>query len=124
MKWRMSTCYLGRPRPKRSGLLSFVLRSAEFLGESDEKSFRSADVAETIDVLVRDDVADELRAARAEPFERIVDVVHGEHDAEVAQGVDRGVPVIRDDRRPEEAGEFEPAVAVRRAHHGDLYMLV
>src|SRR5690606_27813153 len=105
-------------------LLSFVLRSAEFLGESDEKSFRSADVAETIDVLVRDDVADELRAARAEPFERIVDVVHGEHDAEVAQGVDRGVPVIRDDRRPEEAGEFEPAVAVRRAHHGDLYMLV
>jgi hypothetical protein len=90
---------------------TLVLRSAEFLGESDEKPFRPPDVAEPIHVLILDDFADELRAARAEPFKRLVDVVHGEHDAEVAQGVDRGVPVICDDRRPEEAGELERRLA-------------
>src|SRR5690606_17819402 len=49
-----------------------------------------------------------------------VEVIHGEHDAEIAQGIDRGVPVVRDDGRREEAGELEPAVAVRRSHHGNL----
>lgn len=32
--------------------------------------------------------------------------------------------MIRDDRRREEAGQLQPAVAVRRAHHGNLDMLV
>src|SRR5204862_7178775 len=32
--------------------------------------------------------------------------------------------MIRDDRRREEAGELEPAVAVRRAHHGNLDALI
>ena len=69
-----------------SGGLSdvFVLRSAEFLGESDEKPFRPADVAEPIRVFILDYFAYELRAALAELFKRLVDVVHGEHDAEVA----------------------------------------
>ena len=62
----------------------FVLRSAKFLGESDEKPLRPTDIAEPIRVLILDYFAYELRAARAEPFKRIVDVVHGEHDAEVA----------------------------------------
>src|SRR2546430_9596272 len=62
----------------------FVLRSVEFLGESDEKPFRPADVAEPIRVFILDYFAYELRAALAEPFKRLVDVVHGEHDAEVA----------------------------------------
>src|SRR5215216_1962726 len=61
-----------------------VLRSAEFLGESDEKPFRPADVAEPIRVFILDYFAYELRAARAEPFKRLVNVVHGKHDAEVA----------------------------------------
>ena len=64
--------------------LSSHLRSAEFLGKSDEKPFRPTDVAESIRVFVLDDFAYELRAARAEPFKRLVDVVHSEHDAEVA----------------------------------------
>jgi len=68
-------------------VIVFVLRSAEFLGESDEKPFRAADVAEPIRVLVPDYFANELCAALAEPFKRLVDVVHGEHDAEVAQSV-------------------------------------
>jgi hypothetical protein len=49
----------------------------------------------------------------AEPGQRIVEVVHREHDAEVAEGVDRCVPVIGDRRRREKAREFDPAVAVR-----------
>ena len=69
-----------------SGGLSdiFVLRSAEFLGESDEKPFRPADVAEPIRVLILDYFAHELRATLAELFKRLVDVVHGKHDSEVA----------------------------------------
>ena len=39
-----------------------VRRSADFLGESDEKSLRPADVAEAIRVFVLDDFANELRA--------------------------------------------------------------
>jgi hypothetical protein len=67
-------------------------RSAEFLGESDEKLFRSADVAEPICVFVLNDFADDLRAAFAESFERPVDVVYGEHYAEVAERIHWGIP--------------------------------
>src|SRR2546423_14677619 len=35
-----------------------------------------------------------------------------------------GVPVIRDDTRREKPGELQPAVAVRRAHHGNLDTLI
>jgi hypothetical protein len=94
------------------------------LGESDEKPIWPADVAEPIRIFILDDFAYKLRAARAEPFKRLVDVVHGEHHAEVAKGVDRGVPVICDDRRREKAGELEPAVTVRCAHHGNLDTLI
>jgi hypothetical protein len=48
-------------------LIVFVLRSAEFLGESDEKSFRPADVAEPIRVFILDYFAYELRAAITKP---------------------------------------------------------
>ena len=54
------------------------------MGESDEKPFRPTYVAKPIRVLILDYFAYELRAAFAEPFKRLVDVVHGEHDAEVA----------------------------------------
>src|SRR5215472_14940173 len=106
--------------------LKFVceLRSAEFLSESDEKPFGPPYVAEPIPVLILDYFADELRATLAEPFKRLVDVVHGEHDAEVPQGVYRGVPVIGNDWRREEARKLEPAVAVRCAHHGNLNTLI
>jgi hypothetical protein len=49
------------------------------LGESDEKPFRPTEVAEPIRVFILDDFAYELRAARAEPFKRLVDVVHGDY---------------------------------------------
>src|SRR5215210_3504498 len=67
-----------------------------------------------------DDIDETLERLR----QRLVDVVHGEHDAEVAESVYWGVAVIRDRRRREEAGELEPAVAVRRAHHRNLDALI
>src|SRR5512143_2278106 len=92
----------------------------ELLGEPDEKSFRAADVAEPVRVFVLDHFADELRAALQEPGERLVDVVHREHDAQVAERVYRGVPVIGDYRWGEKARDLEPAVAVWGDHQGNL----
>ena len=52
------------------------------LGQPDKKAFRPADVAEPIRVFVLNHfAADELRTVLAEPPERLVDVIHGEHDA-------------------------------------------
>jgi hypothetical protein len=63
---------------------SLACSSTEFLREPDEKPFRPADVAEPISVFIPDYLAYELRSAFAEPLERLVDVVNGEHDAQVA----------------------------------------
>ena len=54
---------------------------SELLGESDENTFGAADVAEPIEDLVLHHFAHELRAMLAEPGERVVEVVHSEHDA-------------------------------------------
>ena len=67
-----------------------------------------------------DHFADDLRAAFAEPGERIVAVLHGEHDAEITESVDGGVAVIGYHRRREEPRQLEPAVTIRRTHHGNL----
>src|SRR5262245_2501096 len=82
-----------------SGLhLSHGIRSGsllpELLGEPQEDPFGTADVAEPIRVLILDHFADDRRAAFAEPGERVVDVLHGEHDAQVTESVHRGVAVI------------------------------
>jgi hypothetical protein len=98
--------------------------SVEFLGESYEKAFWSADVAESIRILIPDYFTYKLCAALPKFAKRLVDVVHGEHDAEVAQSIYWGVAVIRDDRWHEKAGELETAVAVRRAHHRNLDALI
>src|SRR5882762_8196447 len=143
-KWR-STVELSRPGGRRpeGRLERFVRRPAshreyaslsgichmcssgsllpELLGKPDENSFGAPDVAEPIRIFVLDHFADELRAAFPEPGERIVDVLHGEHDAQVAESVHRGAAVIGDHRRREESGDLEPAVTVRRTHHGNLY---
>jgi len=65
-------------------VIAFVSRSAEFLGESDEKPFLPTNVAEAIRVFILDYFAYELRAALAELFKCLVDVVHGEHNAQIA----------------------------------------
>ena len=81
----MSEAYIASRKSFRAGKgRRAIVRSAEFLSESYEKPFRPADVAEPIRVFILDYFAYELRASLAEPFKRLVDVVHGEHDAEVA----------------------------------------
>src|SRR5262245_59526474 len=92
----------------------------EFLGEPDENSFGAPDVAESILVFVLDHRAHELRAAFAEPGERIVDVLHREHDPQVTESVHRGAAVIGNHRWREESGHLDPAVTIRRTHHGNL----
>ncbi len=99
--------------------------STEFLSETDEKPFRPSDVAEPVDSLVLDHLsAYEIRAEVNQAIERVVDVVNCEHHSEVAQGVHWRVSVISDHLRRKETREFEPAVAIWRAHHGDLNALV
>src|ERR687898_3454372 len=80
-----------------------VLASADLLGQPDENALRASDVTEPIHVFVLNHFVDELRAMSAEPSERVVDVVHGEHDAQVAESVQRRVPVIGDHRRREKS---------------------
>src|SRR6476646_3713885 len=79
-------------RPSRS-THSF---SADLLGQPDENALGATDVAEPIHVFVLNHLVDELRAVLAEPGQRVVEVVHRKHDAEVPEGVHRRVPVIGD----------------------------
>src|SRR5262249_34568245 len=46
------------------------------------------------------------------------------HDAQIAERIHRRGAMIGDDGRGEEARQFEPAVPVWRAHHGDLNALI
>src|SRR5262245_37648493 len=92
----------------------------ELLSAPDENPLGTADVAEPIQVFILDHLADELRASFAEPGKRIVDVLHGEHDAKVAESVHGGAAMIGDHGRREETGHLEPTVTVRRTHHGNL----
>ena len=81
-------------RSHRCPSVSWAL--ADLLGEPDENALGASDVAKPIHVFVLDDFVDELRAVLSEPGKGFIEVVHGEHDAEVAEGVDRGVAVIGD----------------------------
>src|SRR6185437_6602472 len=92
----------------------------ELLSEPDENSFGAPYVAEPIRVLVLDHFADEFRAAPGEPGERIIDVLHGEHYAQVAERVHGVGAVIGNHGGREESRDLEPAVSVRRTHHGNL----
>jgi hypothetical protein len=57
----------------------------ELLGEPDENSFRTPDVAEPVDVFVIDDFINHRRTELTEPGEGVVDVLDCEHDAQVSQ---------------------------------------
>jgi hypothetical protein len=95
-------------------------RSAEFLGETEEKPFRPADVAEPVRVFILDYVAYELRAGVAEPFQRPVDVVRSEHDTKIAPSSARrdGFSVRRKKKR--KYGPYE-AVKVKLVQTSDPF---
>jgi len=60
-------------------------RNDDAAGAGEVQSLtRTADVAEPVRVLILDHFADELRTVLAEPLQRVLDVVHGEHDAQIA----------------------------------------
>src|SRR6185503_3505617 len=105
--------------PTFHGILSGGLLR-ELLGEPDENSFGTSDVAEPVGVFVIDDFIDHRRTELAEPAERVVEVLDGEHDAQVSQRVYGGCAVIGRDGGSVEPRELEAAVAVGGAHHGDL----
>jgi hypothetical protein len=54
---------------------------ADLLGQSDEDALGASDVTEPILILVLRQFTNQLGSVRAEPGERVVDVLHGEHDA-------------------------------------------
>jgi len=57
----------------------------ELLGEANENSFGTPDIAKSVDVFIVDDFIDHCRPELAEPGESVVDVLDGEHDAQVPQ---------------------------------------
>src|SRR5690606_23217698 len=71
-------------------------------------------------VFVLDDFIDHPRTELAEPGECVVEVLNGEHDAQVSQRVYGGRAVIGRDGGGVEAREFEATVTVRSTHHGDF----
>src|SRR5919206_1275824 len=79
-----------RHLPLLSGLRRNRLLLADLLGKPDEDPLRASDVTEPILILVLRQFTNQLGSVRAEPDERSVDVLHSEHDAEVAESVHRG----------------------------------
>ena len=92
--------------------------------QPDEDSFWAVDVAEPVDVFVIHHLANQLRAVWFELFEDRVEVVHVEHHAEVAEGVDGRSSVVFDDGGAVELAEFQAAMAVRCDHHRDFDRLI
>src|SRR5215207_1682896 len=96
-------------------LLSAVLR-----GQLDDDACGAADVAEPVVVPQVLDLAHECRAVVAQPGEDVVEVVDRERENADPGSVRRGVEVGGGSRRRVELRQFEPAVAVRGDHEGDL----
>ena len=67
-------------------------RLPELLGAPDEDSFGAPNVAEPVDAFEIDDFIDHRRPKLTEPSERVVNVLDGEHDAQVAERVHRRTP--------------------------------
>src|SRR3954471_11787246 len=109
---------------RRSGRKTRVSESADLLSQPDENPLGASDVAKPIHVFVIDYFVDELSAVLLQAGERVVEIVDGEHDSQIAQSVHWGVAVIGDHGWREKSREFDPAVAVGHPHHGDLDALV
>jgi hypothetical protein len=56
--------------------------------------------------------------------EHAVDVIDGEHDAEVTEGIYRSIPMIGNHSRRKESRQLDPTVAVGRTQHGNFDALV
>ena len=77
-------------RPLRQGAAAL----ADLLGQSDEKSFGSPDVAEPIHVFVLNHFAYELRAFAGELGYQFINIFNSEHDPKVPKSVHRSSSVV------------------------------
>ena len=95
--------------------------SEEFLGKRDNDARRASHVAEPVQVLVLDHLADEFGAVDAQAGHGVIEVSDREHDLPEAQRVRRGIRWLgRDQLRVAELRQLDPPVAVRCPHHGDV----
>jgi IS30 family transposase len=94
------------------------------LSQSDQDFFGAADIAKPIDVLVLNHFANELRAAPAQPRERVVNVLHGEHHSQVAQSVHRGAAVVGSHGGYEETRQLKAAEGGRQDTQTVVHALV
>ena len=86
--------------------------NARFLCQPGKISFGTQNVTESMHVLILNYLAHDLRTEFAEPGERIVDVLHGQHDSQGIKSVHRSVAVISNQPRCQESREFGPALTV------------
>src|SRR5207244_12552918 len=87
--------------------------SAELLGQSDDDALGATQEAESVDVLVLRDLADQFGAVAAQAGYDVVDVVDSEHDAAYAQRVRRRVFRVGFNRqRPLDVRQCQPSAAV------------
>src|SRR3569832_1777603 len=93
---------------------------SDALGQPDEDSLWSPDVAEPIDALVFDHFVHDLRAVLGLLRQRVVEIIPREHDAQITERVHQSGAVIGDHGRRKKARQLESAVTVRRAQHGYL----
>lgn len=93
---------------------------SELLGKADQNSFGTPDVAKPIFVVILNQFTDEFRASHTETRERVVDVLHGEHDTEVTECVHWCTAVIGEYWRRQKSRQLEPVVTIRRMQHGNL----
>jgi hypothetical protein len=95
--------------------------SEEFLGQRDDDARRASHVAELVQVLVLDHLADDFGAVGSQAGHGVVEVFDREHDLPEAQRVRRSIHWLGpDQRRVAKLRQLDPPVAVRGPHHGDV----
>jgi len=96
----------------------------QLLSETDENSFRATYVAKPVHVLVVDDLIYDRCSKVPEFPQRFIKIRYREHDAQIAERIDRCKPVIRGNGRSVEVGQLNATMTVRSAQHCNLDSLV
>src|ERR1700733_2285347 len=106
--------------PERSEDLGQSERSADVLRQFDDDPLRTADITESVAVLVALQFSDEFSAAGSQAGDYGIDVFDRECDVSDTEPVRRRVAVATLGRRRVEFRQFESSVAVRGLQHRDI----
>src|SRR5687768_5296177 len=98
-------------------MISLCSPRTDLLCDPDEDSFRSADIAESVDVFKIHDFIDYRSTKLPESGERVIDILDGKHYAQISQRVYRSGAVVRCDGGCVKARELDSTMAVGSAHH-------